>query len=127
MRNQSHIVDQFMGQYRSHLVCPACAKTSVTYDPYLSLTLQLPKKQYSYSASWVVVQVSRVALPKRPSDDMGGSSDMATDSVSCDIQEPQPPMLLALEIGYHDRFTKIKNYVASRLGVDTTNLIVGIA
>ncbi|XVF07501.1 hypothetical protein REPUB_Repub06bG0144400 [Reevesia pubescens] len=41
-RNDSIIVDVCQGQYRSTLVCPACKKVSVTFDPFMYLTLPLP-------------------------------------------------------------------------------------
>ncbi|KAF9054527.1 hypothetical protein BJ165DRAFT_1439580 [Panaeolus papilionaceus] len=42
MRNDSVIVDLFQGQYRSTLVCPECSKISITFDPFMYLTLPLP-------------------------------------------------------------------------------------
>ncbi|TFK75037.1 cysteine proteinase [Pluteus cervinus] len=42
MRNDSVIVDLFQGQYQSTLVCPVCAKVSITFDPFMYLTLPLP-------------------------------------------------------------------------------------
>ncbi|KAB2066169.1 hypothetical protein ES319_A09G140900v1 [Gossypium barbadense] len=41
-RNATIIVDIFQGQYRSTLVCPVCKKVSVTFDPFMYLTLPLP-------------------------------------------------------------------------------------
>lgn len=41
-RNDSIIVDLFQGQYRSMLVCPVCKKVSVTFDPFMYLSLPLP-------------------------------------------------------------------------------------
>ncbi|KAG8646943.1 hypothetical protein MANES_09G043300v8 [Manihot esculenta] len=41
-RNDSIIVDLFQGQYRSTLVCPICKKKSVTFDPFMYLSLPLP-------------------------------------------------------------------------------------
>ena len=41
-RNDSVIVDTCQAQYRSTLVCPDCGHTSVTYDPYMYLSLPLP-------------------------------------------------------------------------------------
>jgi ubiquitin carboxyl-terminal hydrolase 4/11/15 len=41
-RNDSVIVDLFAGAYKSTLVCPVCDKVSITFDPFTSLTLQLP-------------------------------------------------------------------------------------
>ncbi|XP_043934426.1 ubiquitin carboxyl-terminal hydrolase 19 [Protopterus annectens] len=45
MRNDSFIVDLFQGQYKSKLVCPTCAKVSITFDPFLYLPVPLPQKQ----------------------------------------------------------------------------------
>ncbi|RQX71560.1 ubiquitin-specific protease USP4 [Toxoplasma gondii CAST] len=40
--NDSVIVDLFQGQYRSRLECPACRKVSVTFDPFMYLSLPVP-------------------------------------------------------------------------------------
>lgn len=41
-RNDSVIVDVCQGQYRSTLVCPVCRKVSITFDPFMYLSLPLP-------------------------------------------------------------------------------------
>ncbi|KAL5205334.1 hypothetical protein ABZP36_033543 [Zizania latifolia] len=41
-RNDSIIVDICQGQYKSTLVCPICRKVSVTFDPFMYLSLPLP-------------------------------------------------------------------------------------
>lgn len=41
-RNDSIIVDICQGQYKSTLVCPFCSKVSVTFDPFMYLSLPLP-------------------------------------------------------------------------------------
>ncbi|CAM6081562.1 unnamed protein product [Calypogeia fissa] len=43
-RNDSVIVDVCQGQYKSTLVCPVCSKVSVTFDPFMYLSLPLPPK-----------------------------------------------------------------------------------
>ncbi|CAN6672361.1 ubiquitin carboxyl-terminal hydrolase 12 [Trichomonascus vanleenenianus] len=42
LRNDSVVLDLFAGLYRSTLVCPECHKVSITFDPYMDLTLPLP-------------------------------------------------------------------------------------
>ncbi|CAI9097565.1 OLC1v1034027C1 [Oldenlandia corymbosa var. corymbosa] len=42
LRNDSIIVDLYQGQYRSTLVCPVCKEKSVTFDPFMYLSLPLP-------------------------------------------------------------------------------------
>lgn len=41
-RNDSLIVDVSQGQYKSTLVCPTCGKISITFDPFMYLSLPLP-------------------------------------------------------------------------------------
>ena len=42
LRNKSKIVDLFQGQYKSRLRCPHCEKSSVTFDPFMYLSLPIP-------------------------------------------------------------------------------------
>lgn len=46
-RNDSVIVENFMGQLRSHLTCsnPDCGHESVTFDPFMSLSVPLPNDE----------------------------------------------------------------------------------
>ncbi|MCJ1310555.1 CSN-associated deubiquitinating enzyme Ubp12 [Agyrium rufum] len=41
-RNNSVITDLFAGMYKSTVVCPVCDKVSIIFDPFNTLTLQLP-------------------------------------------------------------------------------------
>lgn len=45
MKNQSFILDVFQALLRSSLTCPRCGKQSVTFDPYLSLSLPIPQRK----------------------------------------------------------------------------------
>ncbi|KAJ5083903.1 hypothetical protein NUU61_008482 [Penicillium alfredii] len=45
-RNDSVITDLFAGMYKSTLVCPKCDKVSIIFDPFSTLTLQIPVPQY---------------------------------------------------------------------------------
>lgn len=42
-RNRSIIVDIFQGQLRSALQCGACGKQSVSFDPFMYLSVPLPE------------------------------------------------------------------------------------
>ena len=46
LRNQSKIVDLMQAQYRSELVCPDCGRVSVTFDPYMFLSVPLPTEKF---------------------------------------------------------------------------------
>ncbi|KAK2418567.1 ubiquitin carboxyl-terminal hydrolase [Trifolium repens] len=41
-RNDSVVVDLCQGQFRSTLICPFCKKVSITFDPFMYLSLPLP-------------------------------------------------------------------------------------
>ncbi|KAG8728212.1 CSN-associated deubiquitinating enzyme Ubp12 [Ceratobasidium sp. 423] len=65
-RNDSIITDLFQGMYKSTLTCPDCGKISVTFDPFLSLSLPLPAsvsawKHTIYFVPWDV-QKRRIAV-----------------------------------------------------------------
>ena len=42
-REDSVIVDNFYGQFKSKLTCPECGKISITFEPFNSLLVPLPK------------------------------------------------------------------------------------
>ena len=45
IRNESIIVDLFHGQYKSTLVCNICSRVSITFDPFMTLSLPIPGKK----------------------------------------------------------------------------------
>ncbi|KAI0084467.1 hypothetical protein BDY19DRAFT_971275 [Irpex rosettiformis] len=62
-RNDSVIVDLFQGQYQSTLVCPECDKVSITFDPYMYLTLPLPvNKKWQHSIYYVPWDIEKPHL-----------------------------------------------------------------
>jgi len=54
LRNNSVIVNTMQGQLKSRLVCPTCTRVSVTFDPFLFLTLPLPQGNQSIIKVMVV-------------------------------------------------------------------------
>lgn len=52
-RNDSIIVDLFQGQFRSTLVCPECQYVSVTFDPFMYLSLPIPSTKKSFFLPFV--------------------------------------------------------------------------
>ncbi|KAJ7625556.1 hypothetical protein FB45DRAFT_921756 [Roridomyces roridus] len=63
LRNDSVIVDLFQGQYQSTLVCPECQKVSITFDPFMYLTLPLPiQKKWKHEVLYVPWDVTKPHL-----------------------------------------------------------------
>jgi len=42
-RNRSVVVDLFAGQLKSRVVCPTCSRESVTFDPFMILSVPIPQ------------------------------------------------------------------------------------
>lgn len=75
-RNDSIIVDIFHGLFKSTLVCPVCAKVSVTFDPFCYLTLPLPMKK-ERTLEVYLVRLDPLIKPTQ----VTCSSDMLFDSM----------------------------------------------
>ena len=59
-RNESIICDLFHGQYKSTLHCSDCKRISITFDPYLMLTLPIPiTKWETLSAYWIQYDMNK--------------------------------------------------------------------
>ncbi|XP_019199469.1 PREDICTED: ubiquitin carboxyl-terminal hydrolase 8 isoform X2 [Ipomoea nil] len=87
-RNDSIIVDVCQGQYRSKLVCPVCRKVSITFDPFMYLSLPLPSTSMrsmtiSVMKSYGDIQLSVVTV-NVPKD--GKYSDLISSlSTACSL------------------------------------------
>ncbi|KAJ1719662.1 hypothetical protein LPJ53_005617 [Coemansia erecta] len=65
-RNDSVVVDVFQGQFRSTLVCPDCGRQSVTFDPFMYLTLPVPvQRQRDVAAVFVPLDAGLLATRMR--------------------------------------------------------------
>eukprot|EP01083_Nonionella_stella_P097758 274810_1 len=45
MRNDSFIVDTFQAQIKCHVICPQCDYNSITFDPYMYLSVPIPQRK----------------------------------------------------------------------------------
>lgn len=71
-RNQSIIVDLFQGQLKSTLDCPQCKHVSITFDPFMYLSLPLPSESSTSvdiilvrdTSCWQIPEKLTVRVPK---------------------------------------------------------------
>lgn len=63
-RNESFIVDTFQGQLKSTITCPKCPKISITFDPFMYLSLPLPVNTQR-SIEVVLMRADRSELGRR--------------------------------------------------------------
>ncbi|CAL1715008.1 unnamed protein product [Somion occarium] len=111
-RNDSVIVDLFQGQYKSTLVCPECQKVSITFDPFMYLTLPLPvQKKFTHDIYYVPWDHSKshVKVP----------IEMSRDSSFRDVRQQlarwmnsDADLLLTLEIFNHRFFKDLDDHVS---------------
>ncbi|KAK7284765.1 hypothetical protein RJT34_19518 [Clitoria ternatea] len=63
-RNDSIVVDLCQGQFRSTLVCPICRKVSITFDPFMYLSLPLPSTTIR-TMTLTVISTDGITLPSK--------------------------------------------------------------
>ncbi|RDX48228.1 cysteine proteinase [Lentinus brumalis] len=104
-RNDSVVVDLFQGQYKSTLVCPECQKVSITFDPWMYLTLPLPvQKKWYHNILYIPWDLNKphVRVPVELNRD---SSFKDVRQLLGRWMDAKPDNLLTLEIFNH-RFYK---------------------
>ncbi|KAF8916239.1 hypothetical protein CPB85DRAFT_1374694 [Mucidula mucida] len=105
-RNDSVIVDLFQGQYQSTLVCPECDKVSITFDPFMYLTLPLPiKKLWRHDIFWVPWDCEKLPM-KIPVEIPADSSFKDLRALLGRWMSVTPENLLTLEI-WSGKFYKV--------------------
>ncbi|KAL7154166.1 hypothetical protein ABFS83_04G217200 [Erythranthe nasuta] len=105
-RNDSIIVDVCQGQFRSTLICPECRKLSVTFDPFMYLSLPLP----STSTRTMTVTVVKSDGSTKPSSftvtvPKNGKLEDLTQALSTACSLGVDEMLLVAEI-YNNRIIR---------------------
>nr|XP_037271487.1 ubiquitin carboxyl-terminal hydrolase 19-like [Rhipicephalus microplus] len=65
LRNDSIVVDLFQGQYKSTVICPKCHKVSISFDPFLYLTVPLPKRQRVFVVQFFALDPQSVPVKLR--------------------------------------------------------------
>lgn len=106
-RNDSVIVDNFHGLLRSRLICPNCKKTTIVFDPYLSLTIPLPEpRQLTPAFTFIPYDLSQPRIKLQLSLVMPATMLETADAISTKLQrnidgiviaEREPPNAIELE------------------------------
>lgn len=53
-RNESIILDLFHGQFKSTLVCSICSRISITFDPFLMVSVPIPIIKYEKITAYMI-------------------------------------------------------------------------
>ncbi|TKY61900.1 Ubiquitin carboxyl-terminal hydrolase 8 [Spatholobus suberectus] len=106
-RNDSIIVDLCQGQFRSTLVCPMCKKVSITFDPFMYLSLPLPSTTIR-TMTLTVISTDGITLPSIISvmvPECGTLKDLiGALSASCSLRDDET--LLVAEI-YRNKIFRV--------------------
>ncbi|KAK9986505.1 hypothetical protein SO802_031456 [Lithocarpus litseifolius] len=98
-RNDSIIVDSCQGQFRSTLICPLCKKVSVTFDPFMYLSLPLPSTVMR-TMTLTVMSADGTTLPSTYTitvPDCGNLTDLIVAlSAACSLRDDET--LLVAEV-----------------------------
>ncbi|KAF9149815.1 CSN-associated deubiquitinating enzyme Ubp12 [Linnemannia schmuckeri] len=104
-RNDSIIVDLFQGQYKSTLVCPECEKVSVTFDPFMYLSLPLPiTKKWAGSVIYVPYDPTQPLIEVKLQLPKGSTIKQLREKVA-DLVGTQAGQLFVAEV-FNARFYK---------------------
>ena len=96
-RNQSIIIDLFAGQYKSRLDCPECNKISITFDPFLSISLPVPHLT-TLSCQFFLIFKDSKKIPYKMSLTLPTDSKCqdALDYLEKNLSIPKETMIIAL-------------------------------
>ncbi|GAA5999783.1 putative ubiquitin-specific protease UBP12 [Rhodotorula paludigena] len=119
-RNDSVIVDLFQGQYRSTVVCPDCDKVSITFDPFMYVTTNLPvTKKWSGKVFVVPLDPARGILSVELEVPKSGTLK-TLKSVVGQLTSLDPKRLIVTE-EWHSKFWKDWHDEESVTDVNTSN------
>ncbi|CAO3599291.1 unnamed protein product [Absidia cylindrospora] len=110
-RNDSVIVDLFQGQFKSRLICNVCHKVSVTFDPFMYLSLPLPI-QKKRKTKLVYVPYDPSLTPQRMviTLDKDASFKHLKDAVAKQVGVDDSSTLLITEIFNHKVYKVFPDY-----------------
>mmetsp|Transcript_18225 Transcript_18225/g.47568 ORF Transcript_18225/g.47568 Transcript_18225/m.47568 type:complete len:1305 (-) Transcript_18225:193-4107(-) len=101
LRNDSHIVDYFSGQFRSHLTCPECKHESRKFDPFNAVPLPVPSSgTQKLEITTVLADVTKAAITVKIS--AKGNARNLVDALITELAkagvEVTPATLILVEI-----------------------------
>ena len=61
-KNDSIIIDLFHGQLRNNVVCDECKNNSIIYDPFMILTLNIPKMKFNLEIKYFGINLGEFQI-----------------------------------------------------------------
>lgn len=125
-RNDSAVADLFAGLYQSTLVCPECRKVSITFDPFMDLTLPLPIESFWSAELCFFPRKSRTfKTPVRVPVEMPKTSSIASLKEYLRKKFDVDPKKLMISEVYKNKFYKhYEDYMAVNEISTSDNVVV---
>ncbi|ESQ33499.1 hypothetical protein EUTSA_v10006750mg [Eutrema salsugineum] len=124
-RNDSVIVDVCQGQYKSTLVCPDCGKISITFDPFMYLTLPLPSSRTrSMTVAVFYGDGSHLSVPYTVTVPKDGSCRDLSNAVGAACGLNNDEFLLLAEVYDHKVFKYFEHPLQSLSAIKDNDHIV---
>ncbi|KAF8316815.1 cysteine proteinase [Clavulina sp. PMI_390] len=87
-RNDSVVVDLFQGQYKSSIICPSCNHASITFDPFMYLSVPIPVHRVwahqIHIVSWKSSKLSLVEVQLSYDSSIGSLKKLVAEHFSLD-------------------------------------------
>ncbi|KRX05578.1 hypothetical protein PPERSA_12756 [Pseudocohnilembus persalinus] len=89
-RNNSIITDLFVGQFKSILNCPVCNKISITFDPFMAISLPIPSEKNQIQISFYLIYRDPTLTPAKITLDLDKNATTQTlmQEVTNKVREP---------------------------------------
>lgn len=124
-RNDSIIVDVCQGQYKSTLICPDCSKVSVTFDPFMYLSLPLPIAVTRKMTIMVISgEGSHLPMPCTVTVPKNGCCKDLVQALSIECCLSSNEVLLLAEVFNHKIFRYLENSFESLSNIKAEEHIV---
>ena len=107
VRNESIITDLFHGQFKSTLVCSQCDRVSVTFDPFMTLSLPIPQRKEPKEFFFMPYKLQDGYQNKSFKIKVGGSDNLRTLRTTLSENYGINPGSFVVASVYNNEFTKL--------------------
>ncbi|KAL7720553.1 Ubiquitin carboxyl-terminal hydrolase [Entamoeba marina] len=106
LRNDSIITDSFTGQFKSRVICKVCGRINLRFDPYVFLSVGIPRKQKIISVS--VYDQDYKKLKKTKTDSTNKSiKQIIADVIEDADSSKDPNNYVMVAFGYGKKIDRI--------------------
>ena len=117
LRNESIMTDLFHGQFKSTVCCSQCDRVSVTFDPWMTLSLPIPNKKEIKDFFFLPYDIKQGYINKSVKIRVGGSDNLRTLRTIMEEVYGINPGSYVIAAVFNNNFTKLHTTSANSLEV----------